>query len=363
MKCPKCHYLSFEPEARCRNCGYDLSVQEADLALHAADPAPGQPLADLSLRVPAPASAPVELKNAPVVMPRGPDRPVDVPLASGMNSDAAATENRRRSTTAAAVAEPPMRPSPSPVAAPPAARTTAPKRPSRPNPAPRPQPKPAPTTDLPLFMKGATSEASPAVPVPTRSPLVVQRRTAELSRTAAAPAPPRKLGPFDRDLLEDLQRIERAERERARGAAMGASGQSAGLIARLMAAGLDAALLAGISAVVTWLTLRWCGLTLDDLAMLPMVPLTAFLGLLAIGYLLLFTAAGGQTIGKMANGIRVVAGDEAADGVTLTIGQSALRATLTLPSVLAFGAGFLPGLVGEHRAFHDRVAHTRVVRA
>ena len=33
MKCPKCHYLSFEPEARCRNCGYDLALADADLAM------------------------------------------------------------------------------------------------------------------------------------------------------------------------------------------------------------------------------------------------------------------------------------------------------------------------------------------
>ena len=31
MKCPKCHYLSFEPEPRCRNCGYDLSLGQDDL--------------------------------------------------------------------------------------------------------------------------------------------------------------------------------------------------------------------------------------------------------------------------------------------------------------------------------------------
>lgn len=135
-------------------------------------------------------------------------------------------------------------------------------------------------------------------------------------------------------------------------------------MARLKAAVLDVTVLAGICAVVTWLTLRWCGLSMADLAMLPMVPLTAFLGLLTVGYLMLFTAAGGQTIGKMASGIRVVAGDEPASGsAALTVAQSALRAALTLPSVLAFGAGFVPGLLGEHRAFHDRVAHTRVVRA
>ena len=33
MKCPKCHYLSFEPEARCRHCGYDFSLSDSDLSM------------------------------------------------------------------------------------------------------------------------------------------------------------------------------------------------------------------------------------------------------------------------------------------------------------------------------------------
>ena len=37
MRCPKCHYLSFEPEARCRNCGYDLALAEDDLIIKAVD--------------------------------------------------------------------------------------------------------------------------------------------------------------------------------------------------------------------------------------------------------------------------------------------------------------------------------------
>jgi uncharacterized RDD family membrane protein YckC len=43
--------------------------------------------------------------------------------------------------------------------------------------------------------------------------------------------------------------------------------------------------------------------------------------------------------------------------------QAAYRSVLALPSVLALGAGFLPALVGDERALHDRLAHTRVVRA
>jgi uncharacterized RDD family membrane protein YckC len=78
----------------------------------------------------------------------------------------------------------------------------------------------------------------------------------------------------------------------------------------------------------------------------------------------MFNAAGGQTIGKMAVGLRVVREVTPFDaGGPVSLGQAVLRAVLTLPSVLAAGAGFLPALVGDERAIHDRLAHTRVIRA
>ena len=43
--------------------------------------------------------------------------------------------------------------------------------------------------------------------------------------------------------------------------------------------------------------------------------------------------------------------------------STALRSLVAIPSVLAFGAGFVPALMGDERALHDRLAHTRVVRA
>jgi uncharacterized RDD family membrane protein YckC len=95
---------------------------------------------------------------------------------------------------------------------------------------------------------------------------------------------------------------------------------------------------------------------------LPIAPTAAFLLVVGVGYLLMFTAAGGQTIGKMMTGIRVVADDDEHAGETLSVGQAFYREVLTVPSVLAFGAGFIPGLVGEQRALHDRLARTRVVR-
>src|SRR5262249_48335265 len=123
---------------------------------------------------------------------------------------------------------------------------------------------------------------------------------------------------------------------------------------------IDLALLAGINFGVVWLTLRVCSLSLGDLLALPVVPMIGFLALLSVGYLLLFTATSGQTLGKMAAGIRVVGeGDDDA----LSFRQAAIREVVTLPSVVALGAGFFPDLSASGLALHDRIAHTRVVRA
>jgi uncharacterized RDD family membrane protein YckC len=63
----------------------------------------------------------------------------------------------------------------------------------------------------------------------------------------------------------------------------------------------------------------------------------------------------------MAAAIRVIGDDDRDE--TLTVGQAAARSVLAVPSVVALGAGFVPALIGDERAVHDRLAHTRVVRA
>jgi uncharacterized RDD family membrane protein YckC len=71
----------------------------------------------------------------------------------------------------------------------------------------------------------------------------------------------------------------------------------------------------------------------------------------------MFTAMGGQTIGKMAARIRVVTEDGRNPGAT----QAATRTLAGALTALTFGVGFLPALGGEHKALHDRLAHTRVI--
>jgi uncharacterized RDD family membrane protein YckC len=132
----------------------------------------------------------------------------------------------------------------------------------------------------------------------------------------------------------------------------------AGLGRRMIAAVIDHAILVSVDIVVIYCTVRMTALTMSEWRALPPLPLLGFLGLLKLAYFSAFTAMGGQTIGKMAAGIRVVADDHLALDP-----PRAIRRTLTgAVSLLSLGLGLIPVLFGpERRALHDRVAHTRVV--
>jgi uncharacterized RDD family membrane protein YckC len=378
VKCPKCHYLSFDPEPRCRNCGYTLTL-DPDLAIHP-DETSEAPLVDLALRDletprttvgreerPRPAGGrrgasapPAEPVRRPRTTSPGPfddlsDEPVAVPTAIEA-PDLFASEDS--TTTESESVEPAL-----PVRS-------------------RRQPPP-PTTELPLFVKGmgtepaaaASSSGDAPADVPRIDPPVVSAPPVS-ERRAATPAPiksrtvePQKLGPLDRDLLEGLERIEHAEQRKAAAEARrvevehrsehrGEAGR------RLGAAAVDALLLGALSAGIVWITLRWTGLPWSQLHILPAAPVVAFVLLVVVGYLFMFTAASGQTAGKMLMGIRVVdAGAHGPDEQRVSVRQALYRGALTVPSVLLLGLGFLPALGAEGRALHDRLTQTRVVRA
>jgi uncharacterized RDD family membrane protein YckC len=131
----------------------------------------------------------------------------------------------------------------------------------------------------------------------------------------------------------------------------------------MIAAVIDLAIAGGIDAIVLYLTLRLAGLTLAELSVLPKVPLITFLLLLNGGYFVLFTAAGGQTIGKMASGIRVVPQQPDA-GLRVPFSTAVVRAVAYAVSLLPAGLGFVPILFSpDGRALHDRLSDTRVVKA
>jgi uncharacterized RDD family membrane protein YckC len=142
-------------------------------------------------------------------------------------------------------------------------------------------------------------------------------------------------------------------------------GDAASLVRRAIGGLIDLAILGSIDAAVVYLTLRTLGLGPRDWEIVPLVPLVAFLLLLDGGYLTIFTAAGGQTIGKMSAGTRVVpAASRPGSAARVPLGSAVLRAAVYFVSALPVGLGFAPILfTADRRALHDRLADTLVVQA
>jgi uncharacterized RDD family membrane protein YckC len=98
---------------------------------------------------------------------------------------------------------------------------------------------------------------------------------------------------------------------------------------------------------------------MTELNLLPKAPLAGFLLVQNIGYLVAFTA-GGQTLGKMAAGIRVVPSDSNA---AIDLGRACVRTLFWIVLAVPAGLGFLTAIMSQdHRGLHDRLAGTRVVR-
>jgi uncharacterized RDD family membrane protein YckC len=298
MRCPKCHYISFDSVERCRNCGYDFSLVAA---------APDS-------------NADLETKPEPVEPFR------DLPLTDFENTPDGTSHER-----------------------PPADRTWSADEPGE-------------RSDLLLFPIDEEDDRPLVTPPATpRAPLAVRRATPAVPRLRT-PAPESSEQPLRFDLDAAGSATPTPDRPQTRESRPG-SGRVAGVGRRLAAAAFDASLLLGVDAAVVYLTLRVAGLSPGEARLLPAVPLAAFLLLVDFGYLMAFTATVGQTIGKMAAGIRVV-DDESAIGRPPDVGQAALRALVTFASVVPLGLGYWPALTsGDGRTFHDRVARTRVVRA
>ena len=217
--------------------------------------------------------------------------------------------------------------------------------------------------ELPLFHGGPGDAPLVNLPASPRAPMSVRR---------APPARPAgRRAPEDEPTLDlDGEAPANAPPVRARRveapqvAPRDAAAQPAPLGARLAGAAIDLGLMGGIDIAVLYFTLQLVELTFADAGSIPKAPFAAFVALLNGGYMTAFTAAGGQSIGKMLAGTRVVTSDAHVQGERVTLGQSALRAVGYLVSALPAGLGFAPALIGpDHRALHDRLAHTRVVKA
>ena len=333
MKCPKCDYLGFETGDRCRNCGYDFSL------LSVADAQP----ADYEIH-------PEPIDDVPVH---------DIDRGGDDVDDAGVDGVLRISLTPETLDEPDRIDAPADT--PPAAPFAASARES------------TTPTDLPLFTPaGADGDDEPLIKLPAapRPPLGV-RRTPDTPRLRAVPprAPARSPAPV-------LQFAEEAEPDRRETGCDAADEEARvdatadvkpGFIytnqpgrpgARVVAMLIDYLILFGIDAAVVYFTVRMAGLAPGEWRLLPVAPMLTFLGLLKVAYFYAFTAVGGQTIGKMAVGTCVVT----ESGGPVDAARAMRRTSAGALSFLLLGVGFIPAFFGDHRALHDRLAGTRVVR-
>ena len=186
-------------------------------------------------------------------------------------------------------------------------------------------------------------------PPPARTPLAVRRASADRPRGRTSTEIVRRASSPLLDVAPDAVHTTEA-------------GPSEIVVApaglRLAAAVIDLLVLAAIDLAVVYLTAQLAGVQIAEVATLPLVPLGAFLLGLNVAYLAVFTASGGQTLGKMAMGLRVIG---LAGG--LSTGAAILRVSVALLGAMVAGAGFVPALArSDGRALHDYAAGTRVVK-
>ncbi|MQA28341.1 MAG: hypothetical protein GEU82_00675 [Luteitalea sp.] len=307
MKCPKCGFVGFEAIDRCRHCGYDFSFtptsQAAELRLRSNDADDAHPLPDLALAD--------SSRHAPSGAGR---RPGSADLHQGPRADGLAL-----------------------------------------------------TPDLPLFAPTASAD-QPLVSRPSqpRQPLSVRRATPDVARlrTEQRPSSAATTPLLDLDATDAASRPPPSSgRLRPMQAHVGGTvvaPEPAAVGARVLAVVVDLIVLAVTDLVVIYFTMQICGLTPADIGILPKGPLIAFLLVQNGAYLVTFTA-GGQTLGKMAAGIRVVSANPHG---SVDLGHSVVRTIVWALLATPAGLGFVTALFSrDHRGLHDRCAGTRVVRA
>jgi uncharacterized RDD family membrane protein YckC len=312
MKCPKCGYLGFERSDRCRNCGYDFSLS-----------AEAHDRFDPELRIRAEAHRVDPLPDLTLVRDQTPREEHAVAATTG------SVPHDRAVGRAASPSRPPA--------------------------------------DLPLFSSRAHDD-EPLItkPSPPRPPLAVRRATPEIRRVRTEQ--PRSGWMSSLDLRFDLADAAGQPAEPREPGLRGVRfsdlrddrPRDAAVVARFVAVVIDLLILGAIDVIVIYFTMQICGIAVEELSILPKVPLVAFLLVQNGGYLVAFTA-GGQTLGKMAVDIRVVSADS---DDTLDLGRACVRTGLWVLLAIPAGLGFLTTLFSrDRRGLHDRFAGTRVVRA
>jgi uncharacterized RDD family membrane protein YckC len=212
---------------------------------------------------------------------------------------------------------------------------------------------------LPLFGGGAGDDL-PLItrPSPPRPPLAVRRATPEVPRTR--PDTPRT-ALFDLSTFPQEEPTGGSAPERAEEWAPRHSGRPApaGIPARLAAVVIDLVVLAAIDLLVVYFTMQICGLSAAEFDILPKGPLYGFLFVQNAGYFIAFTPSG-QTLGKMAMGIRVI---PTGGRQEIDLAHSLVRTIIWVILAVPGGLGFLTALFShERRGLHDRFAKTRVIK-
>ena len=299
MKCPKCGYLGFDHVDKCRNCGYEFALASTS----------SSPELELPLKT-----------ASNEALPR-PDELSFLDAAIG-------SEAVRRIEAARPAVD---------------VETTRTVTPSS-------------APELPLFgMPIADDQPLITQASPPRAPLAVRRATPEVARLRTISP---KAAAFDFDSPDRESLPSQSTSVRTAASRVHPSGEEdASVGARFAAVLTDLLILAAIDLAVLYFTMQICGLTVDDLGILPKAPLLAFLLVQNGGYLVTFTA-GGRTLGKMAAGIKVVSTEE----TSLDFGRAFIRELVWFVLAVPAGLGLLSILSRDRRGIHDRFAGTRVVR-
>lgn len=226
-------------------------------------------------------------------------------------------------------------------------------------------------SDLPLLSDDDLPLAAVTIPAPRPAgqPLSVRRSSSDTQKARRYPRP---VEPAPAPLPLDVPSGEGTPQAAAgMGAATRpegldrketgtATGMTAELAPRLLAAFIDVGVWLGISATIVWATLRVTELplTLAGVRRLALMPMLGMCAVTAIVYQVVGLVGCGQTLGKMLMGMRVQMRDSGGIGIDTAVA----RAAFAVAAVASLGVLYVPFLLMPgRRTLHDRLAGTEVV--